>query len=153
MPGTPSIEFGVMIPWKWMAVDSGGWLWRTTLTLSPGLTWIVGAGTVPLKVQASTNLPGATSHFTTLAVSSNCLVPSASTVGCMSCAPSPAVLAGKAFVDASIWASIWSTVMAWLGGVVGAAAGAVPEEPPGSLMWSVAFMPDCSWPGTWQYRV
>src|SRR5437763_1122659 len=33
-----------MRPWKWMAVDSGSWLCRTTDTLSPGSTLIVGAG-------------------------------------------------------------------------------------------------------------
>src|SRR5579864_953837 len=80
IPGTPSMELGVTSPWKWMDVDSGRLLWRTTFTLSPGLTLIVGPGTVPLYVHASTNVPGDTSHLTISVVRSNCLVPSGRTV-------------------------------------------------------------------------
>src|ERR1700694_5908296 len=93
---------GTMRPWKWMTVDSGRWLCNTTLTLSPMLTRMVGPGTTPLYVQALTDLPGETSHLTISAVKSNCLVPSGSTVGANSWAPTPAVLAGNALVDGAM---------------------------------------------------
>src|SRR4051794_35274959 len=99
---------------------------------------MVGAGTVPLNVQASTNLPGDTSHFTTLDVSSNCLVPSASTVGANGWAPMPAVLAGKALIDFAITASISSAVMVWAVPADDAAAAAGAPLP--AWMCSVAFM-------------
>ena len=48
----PSIALGVINPWKWIDVDSGSLLCKTTRTWSPGSTLIVGPGTVPLYVHA-----------------------------------------------------------------------------------------------------
>ncbi len=66
------------------------------------------------------------------------MVPSASTVGARSWAPTPAVAAGNAPMEAFIAASIWSAVMA--AAVVGAPADADPAAPPDERC-SMAFMP------------
>jgi len=42
------MEAGPSMPWKCIVVASGSSFFRTTATLSPGLTRIVGPGTVPL---------------------------------------------------------------------------------------------------------
>src|SRR3954470_24551094 len=125
MCGTPSCGLGLVSPWKWMAVDSGSSLCRTNDTLSPGFTRIVGPGTVPLNVHAFTVLPLETSQSTIFAVRSNCLVPSASTVGSSGCAPRPDVACGNAEIEAFIAASISSDDISCVAGgaaPVGAAA-------------------------------
>jgi len=48
MSGTPSMSLGVLMPWKWMLVDSGSSFFSTTLTLSPMSAFSVGPGTTPL---------------------------------------------------------------------------------------------------------
>src|SRR5437660_12541834 len=137
MSGTPSMLLGTSIPWKWITVDSGSSLCNTALTLSPSFTLIVGPGTVPLYVQASTFLPGSTSHWTILVVRSNCLVPSANTLGASACAPVPSVLAGNALVRAAISWSMRSGVIV----VGGAVAAAAPLVPPAATTLSWATMP------------
>ena len=64
---------------------------------------------MPLKVHASTTLPGETSQSASSIVRSNTLVPSAFTsVGSRSWLPVPSVSAGNAAIVSSMSAVIWS---------------------------------------------
>ena len=64
---------------------------------------------MPLKVQASTTLPGDTSQSASSIVRSKTLVPSAFTsVGSRSWLPTPSVSAGNAAIVASMSSVIWS---------------------------------------------
>src|SRR3954470_4934013 len=95
---------------------------------------------------ASTTLPGSTSHFTFDAVTSNCLVPSARTVGARSCAPTPSVLAGNFLVAAAIVASMSAgdiAAMSWPGVADEDEDDPDPEDTVVSpLDWSTARMPN-----------
>src|SRR5215469_5176321 len=53
-PGTPSWSEGTSKPCQWTVVDSGSLLTMVMRTWSPATTRIIGPGTVPSKVQAST---------------------------------------------------------------------------------------------------
>src|SRR5439155_26077487 len=108
---------------------------------------------VPLYVHASTNRPASTSHLTILAVSSNCLVPSARMVGASGWAPTPVVFCGNALIERAIAASISSDDIGMVDGVAVAVDAAAAVPPVAFTTCSVAFMPDCSWPGTWQTTV
>src|SRR4051812_4877181 len=130
------------MPCRCSDVDSGRLFFNTMRTLSPSLTRISGAGTTPLYVHASTNLPGETSHLTTLASRSNSLVPSARTLGSSRSPPCPAVLAGNWAATSAIILSISCHDM-----VVGVApALAVPSPPLALPIMTEAVMPLAAWP-------
>ena len=136
---TPSITLGTWMPWKCSDVLSGSSFLSTMRTLSPELTWISGAGTTPLYVQALTILPGSTSQSTTFDVITNSLVPSSRMVGSIIWPPLPTVVAGYCWATFSISASICDHVISALPPVV---MPSVPEAPPAlSLTTRVPTMP------------
>ena len=78
-------------------------------TLSPTSRSILGPGTMPLKVHASTTSPAETSQSACSIVRSNTLVPSALTsVGSSGALPTPSVAAGYAAMVASMSSVILS---------------------------------------------
>src|SRR5881396_1511955 len=93
-PGTPSALGGTINPCQWRAVPSGKWLIRVIRTWSPAVTRIIGPGTVPSMVQASTRWPLTVSHMTCFAVNVKCLAPSGSTTYFASCPPYDRVALG-----------------------------------------------------------
>ncbi len=100
---TPSFSLVTLMPCQWTSVAMGSSLCTRTCTRSPISSCSIGAGTIPLKVQASTTSPADTSQSPSCMVRSNTLVPSASTsVGSSGWLPRPSVSWGKAVIVSSI---------------------------------------------------
>jgi hypothetical protein len=92
-----------------MSVAIGRSFCTRTWTRSPTSRRSIGAGTIPLKVHASTTRPGSTSQSPSSIVRSKTNVPSVSTsVGSRSSLPTPSVSAGNAAIVASM-----ASVIAW----------------------------------------
>jgi hypothetical protein len=90
----------------------------------------------------------------TAVVSSNCLVPSGSTVGASSCAPRPSVFCGYAAIEAFIAASMsCHDIDEWLSLLVVSPAAATSLAATPAVTCSFAVMPAEACPGTWQITV